>query len=143
MFLSRCFHGRSLSGTLVSILLSTLALVLFYLSSTWGIFFNSIFLILAGLFNAGPDVILGKVFWKKVTKIWEFNLIFRLNISNCSWQFFLDSDWIICHIWKPEMSFFFIQVVFFTVDTCPCYKNWSITFQTFIYMCLLGCFHAY
>ncbi|XP_064607504.1 uncharacterized protein LOC135471968 [Liolophura sinensis] len=57
--IDRCFQSRSVFGTLVSMLLSTLALVLFYLSSEWGIVFNSIFLILAGLFNAGPDVILG------------------------------------------------------------------------------------
>ncbi|XP_069101723.1 sugar phosphate exchanger 3-like [Argopecten irradians] len=53
------FWGRSLSGTAASSLLSAISLLGFLLTSSWGIWFNGLFLFLAGVFNCGPDSILG------------------------------------------------------------------------------------
>ncbi|XP_033746111.1 putative glycerol-3-phosphate transporter 5 isoform X1 [Pecten maximus] len=53
------FWGRSLSGSAVSSLLSAISLLGFVLTSSWGIWFNGLFLFLAGVFNCGPDSILG------------------------------------------------------------------------------------
>ncbi|XP_013395115.1 sugar phosphate exchanger 3 isoform X2 [Lingula anatina] len=57
--LDRCFQGRSLLGTALSMLLSTAALLMFAGTSSWGYLFNSLFMVLAGAFNCGPDSILG------------------------------------------------------------------------------------
>lgn len=57
--IDRLFHGQSLLGTALSTALSGLSLLLFLLTGTWGIMFNSVFLFLAGAFNCGPDSILG------------------------------------------------------------------------------------
>ncbi|XP_053377158.1 uncharacterized protein LOC123529818 isoform X2 [Mercenaria mercenaria] len=57
--LDRLFHGRSLFGTALSAALSGLSLLLFMMTGTWGVLFNTLFLFLAGAFNCGPDTILG------------------------------------------------------------------------------------
>ncbi|XP_076447736.1 uncharacterized protein LOC143284689 isoform X2 [Babylonia areolata] len=59
LVIDRVFNGRSMLGTGLSMLSSSVALILFTLTGTWGMFFNIIFLFLAGAFNAGPDSILG------------------------------------------------------------------------------------
>ena len=56
----RYFKGRSLAGTSYSIILSAASLLAFYLTSSWGIVFNTVFMFLAGVFNCGPDSILGE-----------------------------------------------------------------------------------
>ncbi|KAH3820537.1 uncharacterized protein LOC127832346 [Dreissena polymorpha] len=57
--LDRCFRGRPLLGTTFSAAASALSLFLFMVTGSWGVFFNMIFLFLAGAFNCGPDTILG------------------------------------------------------------------------------------
>lgn len=57
--IDRYFKGRSLAGTGYSITLSAVSLLAFYLTSSWGIVFNTVFMFLAGVFNCGPDSILG------------------------------------------------------------------------------------
>ena len=42
-------------GSFVIILLSSMALILFEKTSTWGIGFNVIWMLLAGMCNCGPD----------------------------------------------------------------------------------------
>ncbi|XP_046574029.1 LOW QUALITY PROTEIN: sugar phosphate exchanger 3-like [Haliotis rubra] len=59
LVLDRYFPGRSLHGTWLSILLSTVSLILFIYTSSMGKVVNSVFMFLAGAFNAGPDTILG------------------------------------------------------------------------------------
>ncbi|XP_046354292.2 putative glycerol-3-phosphate transporter 5 [Haliotis rufescens] len=59
VILDRYFPGRSLHGTWLSILLSTVSLILFLYTSSMGKVVNSVFMFLAGAFNAGPDTILG------------------------------------------------------------------------------------
>ena len=54
------FQGRPLLGTALSALLSGLSLLAFMVTGSWGLFFNVLFLALAGGFNCGPDTILGK-----------------------------------------------------------------------------------
>ncbi|KAK3103726.1 hypothetical protein FSP39_021400 [Pinctada imbricata] len=57
--IDRYFKGRSLTGTGYSICLSAVSLLLFNVTSSWGLIVNSVFLFLAGAFNCGPDSILG------------------------------------------------------------------------------------
>ncbi|XP_041347592.1 putative glycerol-3-phosphate transporter 5 isoform X2 [Gigantopelta aegis] len=57
--LDRYFPNRTLVGTAISIALSTLALCVFVVTSSWGLAVNSICMFLAGAFNAGPDTLLG------------------------------------------------------------------------------------
>ena len=57
--IDRFFNGKGLFGSTISMLLSTAALVAFSITSSWGIVVNSIFMLLAGAFNCGPDSILG------------------------------------------------------------------------------------
>lgn len=59
ILLDRCFKSRPLFGTALSTLASGICLLLFLLTGTWGLFFNMLFLTLAGAFNCGPDTILG------------------------------------------------------------------------------------
>ena len=58
MSVDRLFHGRPLTGCLVSMAASTLSLVMFCLTSNWGVVVNGLFLFLAGMFNGGPDTLL-------------------------------------------------------------------------------------
>ncbi|XP_025108745.1 putative glycerol-3-phosphate transporter 5 isoform X1 [Pomacea canaliculata] len=57
--LDRYFQGRGLFGTALSVTMSTVALVMFTFTGSWGTTFNVAFLLLAGAFNAGPDTMLG------------------------------------------------------------------------------------
>ncbi|RUS90660.1 hypothetical protein EGW08_001560, partial [Elysia chlorotica] len=52
------YKGQTLRGIAFFVLLSTVGLVLFMLTSSWGVFFNSVFMFMAGFFNAGPDILL-------------------------------------------------------------------------------------
>ncbi|KAK3761532.1 hypothetical protein RRG08_051220 [Elysia crispata] len=56
--LDRYYKGQTLRGIAFFVLLSTVGLVLFMLTSSWGVFFNSVFMFMAGFFNAGPDILL-------------------------------------------------------------------------------------
>ncbi|KAF0297889.1 Glucose-6-phosphate exchanger SLC37A2 [Amphibalanus amphitrite] len=55
----RVFAGRALTGCLLSVVASTLSLLLFSLTSGWGAPANGLLLLVAGLFNGGPDTLLG------------------------------------------------------------------------------------
>ncbi|KAF0299908.1 Glucose-6-phosphate exchanger SLC37A2 [Amphibalanus amphitrite] len=55
----RVFAGRALAGCLLSVVASTLSLLLFSLTSGWGAPANGLLLLMAGLFNGGPDTLLG------------------------------------------------------------------------------------
>jgi hypothetical protein len=50
-------------GTGLSMLGSAVGLVLFAITGGWGVGFSITFLFLAGAFNAGPDSILGTIFF--------------------------------------------------------------------------------
>ncbi|KAK7089235.1 hypothetical protein V1264_024630 [Littorina saxatilis] len=67
--IDRVFQGRALLGTGISMMLSAGALVLFAMSGTWGMLFNISFLFLAGVFNAGPDSILGGAIPAEIAKL--------------------------------------------------------------------------
>ncbi|BFZ08995.1 hypothetical protein BsWGS_12034 [Bradybaena similaris] len=56
--LDRFYPGRTLHGIGLFVLISTLALVLFIVTSSWGVVINSVFMFIAGAFNAGPDILL-------------------------------------------------------------------------------------
>lgn len=56
--LDRYYKGQTLRGIGLFVLISTLSLVLFILTSSWGVFVNSLFMFIAGAFNAGPDILL-------------------------------------------------------------------------------------
>jgi OPA family glycerol-3-phosphate transporter-like MFS transporter 1/2 len=56
--LDRLYKGRTLYGIGVFVLISTVSLVLFSITSSWGVFANSLFMFIAGAFNAGPDILL-------------------------------------------------------------------------------------
>ena len=55
----RLFAGRALTGCLLSVFASTLSLLMFSLTSGWGAPVNGLLLLLAGVFNGGPDTLLG------------------------------------------------------------------------------------
>ncbi|KAK3585979.1 hypothetical protein CHS0354_038533 [Potamilus streckersoni] len=57
--LDKLYAGRPLVGTCFSCFLSSVALILFLITGSWGMTFNSVLLFLAGGFNCGPDSILG------------------------------------------------------------------------------------
>lgn len=59
IILDRGFQGRPLLGTAFSALFSGLSLMAFSITGSFGLFFNILFLALAGGFNCGPDTILG------------------------------------------------------------------------------------
>jgi len=56
--LDKYYKGRSLRGIGISVFISTAGLIAFMLTASWGVFFNSICLFIAGAFNAGPDILL-------------------------------------------------------------------------------------
>ncbi|XP_059177585.1 uncharacterized protein LOC131956955 [Physella acuta] len=56
--LDRYYKGQTLRGIALFVLISTVALILFLITSTWGVFINSLFMFIAGAFNAGPDILL-------------------------------------------------------------------------------------
>ncbi|XP_005098766.1 putative glycerol-3-phosphate transporter 5 [Aplysia californica] len=56
--LDKFYQGQTLRGITMFVLISTLGLVFFILTSSWGVLFNSVFLFIAGAFNAGPDILL-------------------------------------------------------------------------------------
>ncbi|XP_078597171.1 glucose-6-phosphate exchanger SLC37A2-like isoform X2 [Branchiostoma floridae x Branchiostoma japonicum] len=58
VFIDKLFHGDSLQGTSTVIMFSTLSLIMFLLTSSWGIPFNVMCMLLTGMFNCGPDAIL-------------------------------------------------------------------------------------
>ncbi|XP_066283811.1 uncharacterized protein [Branchiostoma lanceolatum] len=58
VFIDKLFRGDSLQGTSTVIMFSTLSLILFLLTSSWGIPFNVMCMLLTGMFNCGPDAIL-------------------------------------------------------------------------------------
>ncbi|ESO91510.1 hypothetical protein LOTGIDRAFT_228870 [Lottia gigantea] len=58
-FIDRFFPGRSIMGNALSIFFSTIFLILFNLTCTWGIALNCIFMFFTGAFCSGPDVLLG------------------------------------------------------------------------------------
>ncbi len=58
----RCFAGQSLLASSAAVFLSTVSLLGFIATATSGIVINSIFMSLAGMFNCGPDCILGELF---------------------------------------------------------------------------------
>lgn len=64
--MDRYFSKCPLLGTTLSAFLSGITLVLFNLTSHWGIFFNNFFMLLAGAFNCGPDSILGAAVPSKI-----------------------------------------------------------------------------
>ena len=59
MAVDRLFSGRALTGCMLSAVASTLSLLLFSLTSGWGAPVNGLLLLLAGVFNGGPDTLLG------------------------------------------------------------------------------------
>lgn len=64
--MDRYFSQVPLIGTTLSAFLSGITLVLFNLTSHWGILFNNLFMLLAGAFNCGPDSILGAAIPSKI-----------------------------------------------------------------------------
>jgi len=54
----RLFRGRALTGCLLSAVASTLGLLLFSVTSSWGVAVNALTLFLGGVFNGGPDTLL-------------------------------------------------------------------------------------
>ncbi|XP_019625469.1 PREDICTED: putative glycerol-3-phosphate transporter 5 [Branchiostoma belcheri] len=58
VFIDKLFHGDSLQGVSTVIMFSTLSLILFLLTASWGIPFNVMCMLLTGMFNCGPDAIL-------------------------------------------------------------------------------------
>ena len=54
----RILSGRVLYGCCLSVFMSGLALIVFQVTSTWGIAFNIIFMLIAGVCNCGPDPLL-------------------------------------------------------------------------------------
>ncbi|KAK6993986.1 glycerol-3-phosphate transporter 5 [Biomphalaria glabrata] len=56
--LDRYYKGNTLRGIALFVLISTVALGLFIITSSWGVFINSVFMFIAGAFNAGPDILL-------------------------------------------------------------------------------------
>lgn len=58
--LHRFFSGRAVRGCMVLMALSTTMLILFAFTASWGTTTNSVFMLLAGAFNCGPDSMLGK-----------------------------------------------------------------------------------
>lgn len=63
--LKRFFKDKALLGSTVETFLSALGLILFILTSNMGIVVNSIVMILIGILNCGPDIILCNYFRKK------------------------------------------------------------------------------
>ena len=51
-------NGRVLYGCCLSVFLSSLALIFFQITSSWGIAFNVLFMLIAGVCNCGPDPLL-------------------------------------------------------------------------------------
>lgn len=51
--------GKALLGVSLAIFFSALTLILFIVTSGWGIIVNSVFLLIAGALNCGPDSLLG------------------------------------------------------------------------------------
>ena len=58
LFCFRVLHGRVLYGCCFSVFLSAMALILFQVTSTWGLAFNVSFMLIAGICNCGPDPLL-------------------------------------------------------------------------------------
>ena len=54
-------RGNTFMGVFVLLILSTVALSLFQLTSQWGILMNVIFLFLTGATSSGPDSIVGVI----------------------------------------------------------------------------------
>lgn len=77
-FIFRFFNDKSLLGSTVETFLSALGLILFILTSNMGIMVNSIVMILIGILNCGPDIILCK---SKNQKISKFKYRFRSRMS--------------------------------------------------------------
>ncbi|XP_050411594.1 uncharacterized protein LOC126826657 isoform X2 [Patella vulgata] len=59
ILIDRFYAGRSIFGNAVSVALSTIFLICFNLTCTWGMTFNAVFMFLAGAFSSGPDTLLG------------------------------------------------------------------------------------
>lgn len=57
--IDKSFKGRTLFGIGLSVLFSTLSLMMFSYTCEWGWTFNVTFMCLAGIFNCGPDTLLG------------------------------------------------------------------------------------
>ncbi|CAH1782477.1 unnamed protein product [Owenia fusiformis] len=58
IILDRYFQHNSLTGVSLSIFLSAISLIFYSVTSSWGMIFNTVFMLLAGAFNCGPDSIL-------------------------------------------------------------------------------------
>jgi len=57
--IDKFFGGECLVGTFASSLVSTVSLLLFFLTGKFGLLFNAVFMVIAGALNCGPDTILG------------------------------------------------------------------------------------
>lgn len=55
VFIDKLFKGRTYFGVFVALIGSSASLCLFQITSTWGVFFNFIFLFTAGACSSGPD----------------------------------------------------------------------------------------
>jgi sugar phosphate permease len=58
--LKRFFNDKSLLGSTVETFLSAIGLIVFIMTSNMGIFVNSVIMIVIGILNCGPDIILCK-----------------------------------------------------------------------------------
>ncbi|XP_076053433.1 uncharacterized protein LOC143032475 [Oratosquilla oratoria] len=58
LVIDHLFHGRILLGCSVAVFCSAVCMVIFIMTSSWGLLVNSTLLFLAGAFNCGPDVML-------------------------------------------------------------------------------------
>lgn len=56
--LFRILNGRVLYGTFIVMFSSAVSLILFQTTSTWGIPYNVVFMLIAGICNCGPDPLL-------------------------------------------------------------------------------------
>uniref|UniRef100_A0A7M5X7B9 Major facilitator superfamily (MFS) profile domain-containing protein n=2 Tax=Clytia hemisphaerica TaxID=252671 RepID=A0A7M5X7B9_9CNID len=67
-YINRLMGGRSYLGVFVAFATSGLSLYLFELTSTWSVFFNFIFLFMAGAANCGPDLVVSGSLATEVAK---------------------------------------------------------------------------
>ena len=64
----RLFRGRSYLGVFVAFAISGVSLYFFQVTSKWSIFFNFVFLFIAGAANCGPDLVVSGSLATEVAK---------------------------------------------------------------------------